>query len=203
MIFPTLNFEQKLWSDGFEFVCGMDEVGRGAFAGPVVAAGVIFSKSSKIPSGIADSKLLSARAREELSEKILKEAVCFYIAEVGVDVINTFGIGKATQQAFLKVVTRIRIKPDFVLIDAFYIDNFDKSKQKPIISGDKHCVSIAAASIIAKVYRDRLMVGLDKPYPGYGLGKHKGYGTKEHREAIKRLGLSEVHRKSFNLSKYL
>jgi ribonuclease HII len=203
MVYPTLRFEEKLWSEGKKYIVGIDEVGRGCFAGPVVVGAVMFSSESQIPEGIADSKLLKPQKREELDKLIRESAVSFAIAEVSVEVINDLGIGKATQQAFREVLEKLDTTPDQILIDAFFIEGIDKTIQKPIIGGDRVCISIAAASIIAKVYRDRLMDELDKDYPQYGLKKNKGYGTKAHRDAIKKYGLSKLHRTSFNLDKFL
>ncbi len=203
MIFPTLNLESELWSEGYELVCGIDEVGRGCFAGPVVAAAVIFPKDCNLIDGLADSKLLKPRQRESLAKQIKELARYYSIAEVAVSRINKFGIGVATQMAFRKAVSSLIKKPDFVLIDAFYIKHLDRKKQKAIKSGDKICASISAASILAKVYRDKLMKALHKKYPQYGLAKHKGYGTKFHQESIRKFGLSKIHRTSFNLSQFL
>lgn len=203
MILPTLDLEKKLWKRGYRYVCGLDEVGRGCFAGPVVTGAVVFSPSCPLPEGIADSKLLKPRKREKLAEDIKRCATCWSVAEVGVSVINKVGIGKATQMALRKVVRHLNVRADFVLMDAFYIRHLNKSGQQPVKDGDKICTSIAAASIIAKVYRDKLMKKLHKKYPQYGFAKHKGYGTKQHQEAIKKHGLTRIHRKSFNLDKYL
>lgn len=203
MITPTLNFEKKLWKLGYNYIAGMDEVGRGCFAGPVVVGAVIFPKDFSLIANVADSKLLKPKQREKLSEIIKQQALAHAVAEVSVPVINKVGIGKATQMAFRKAVKSLEKTPDFVLIDAFYIKHFIKKKQKPIIKGDQICFSISAASIIAKVYRDKLMKNLAKKYPKYGFSKHKGYGTKQHQEAIKKYGLTKVHRKSFNLNKFL
>ncbi len=203
MIFPTLKFEEELWDNGYKFVCGMDEVGRGAFAGPVVVGAVVFPKDVVLPVGLADSKLLKPKERERLSEEIKEVAMDWVIAEISVRDINQVGIGKATQMAFRKALRQCSVQADYVLIDAFYVKHFNRKKQKPIKGGDKICASISAASIIAKVHRDKLMVGLHKKYPQYGFSKHKGYGTLEHREALKKYGLSRVHRKSFNLDRFL
>lgn len=203
MIFPTLDIEQELWKQGFCYIAGLDEVGRGAFAGPVVVGAVIFPSSVELPEGIADSKLLTPKKREKLSKEIKEVALCWAVAEVGVRHINKHGIGKATQMAFRKAIKLLEESPDFVLIDAFYVQHFNRKRQKPVKNGDKICASISAASIIAKVHRDKLMKKLHQKYPQYGFVKHKGYGTKEHREAIKKYGLSRVHRKSFNLEKFL
>src|SRR3989338_4857007 len=203
MVFPTLNIESSLWKSGYSMVCGLDEVGRGSFAGPVVVGAVIFPKNWQLIEGIADSKLLKPKERERLESIIKNQSVCWSIAEVGVSVINKVGIGKATQIAFRKAIKSLKSSPDFILIDAFSLDHFNRKNQRPIPKGDQICASISSASIIAKVYRDELMVKLSKKYPNYGLSKHKGYGTKAHRGAIKQYGLSRIHRKSFNLSKYL
>lgn len=203
MIIPTLNLEEKLWKQGYPLICGVDEVGRGAFAGPLVVGAVVISKDCKFPEGIRDSKLLKPAKRKELSAEIKKCVVDFSIAEVAVEVINKVGIGKATQIAFYNAVKSLKQDPHYILIDAFYIENIDKSKQKPVVHGDALCISIAAASIIAKVYRDELMEKLSEQYPEYNFAKHKGYGTKEHQQAIKQHGLSPLHRTSFNLDKFL
>lgn len=203
MIFPTLNFEKELWKKGYLRVCGIDEVGRGSFAGPVVAGAVVFPKDITLPEGITDSKLLKPRQREKLAEEIKKVALCWAVSEVSVRYINKLGIGKATQMAFRKALKLLDKQADFVLIDAFNIKHLNRKRQKAVKKGDRACISIAAASIIAKVYRDKLMKKLSKKYPKYDFSKHKGYGTRFHREAIKKYGLCRLHRKSFNLGKYL
>lgn len=203
MITPTLDFEKELWISGYNYICGIDEVGRGCFAGPVVVGAVIFPKNLNLISGVVDSKLLKPRQREKLAEEIKNKAASWAVCEVKVSVINKLGIGKATQVAFRKVIKLLDKKADFVLIDAFYIKHFNRKSQKAIIKGDQKCFSIAAASIIAKVYRDKLMKGLHKKYPEYGFAKHKGYGTKLHQTAIREYGLTKIHRTSFNLHKFL
>lgn len=203
MIIPTLDFEKKLWNLGYLNVCGLDEVGRGCFAGPVVTGAVIFKPDSKIPDGIKDSKLLKSDKRKKLSKEIIECCFAYSIGQSSVELINELGIVKATQIAFFQAIQNLKIPLDFLLIDAFFIDGIEKIKQKPIIHGDALCISIAAASIIAKVYRDELMEKLSLQYPEYGLEKHKGYGTKQHRDAIKKHGLKDIHRKSFNLTKFL
>lgn len=203
MIFPTLDIETQLWNTGHKMVCGLDEVGRGSFAGPVVVGAVIFPRNCKLIPGIADSKLLKPKKRKELSEEIKRQALSWTIVEVSVNVINKVGIGKAIQMAFRKAIKSLDKPPDFVLIDAFFIQHFNRKKQQPIKDGDKICASISAASVIAKVYRDKLMRNLHKTYPEYGFSKNKGYGTKFHQEAIRNYGLTKIHRKSFNLDKYV
>lgn len=203
MVIPTLNIEKKLWNKGYSMVCGIDEVGRGCFAGPVCVGAVIFPKNCLLIEGVADSKLLKPKQRERLELRIKAHAVSWSVSEISVSVINKVGIGKATQMAFRKAVRSLDKRTDFVLIDAFYIKHFNRKNQKAIKDGDKICASISAASIIAKVHRDRLMKKLSKKYPKYGFAKHKGYGTKKHQQAIKKYGLSKIHRTSFNLEKFL
>lgn len=203
MIFPSLDLEKKLWKKGYQLVCGIDEVGRGCFAGPVVVGAVIFPPGGAIIEGLADSKLIRAKKREQLAISIKLLAISFGIAEVDVETIDKIGIGAATQLTFSLVVKKLNPTPDFVLIDAFNISSLDKNIQQAVKDGDTICASIAAASIIAKVYRDKLMAKLDQQYPGYNFAVNKGYGTKFHREAIKNLGLSKIHRSSFNLTKFL
>lgn len=215
---PTFIEEKKLWEIGYQYVIGMDEVGRGCFAGPIVAAGVIFDKNTSSQSGILqrvnDSKLLSPKLRKELAKEIKKYAFCYAITEVGVPIINKVGIGEANKIAFRKVIDKIikQLKEKqntFTLcaaIDGFhikYLRGIGLKNQKAIIKGDQKSISIAAASIIAKVYRDNLMQSLHDEYPDYDFIKNMGYGTKSHRDAIKKCGLSKIHRKSFNLEKYL
>ena len=203
MILPTLDLEQKLWKKGYKLVCGIDEVGRGSFAGPVVAGAVVFPKGVNLPEGIADSKLLKPRQREKLAELIKQSALFWAVGEVPIAKINKYGIGKATQMAFRKALRLLSVPADYVLIDAFYIRHLNRKRQQAVKDGDKICASISAASIIAKVHRDKLMKKLHKKYPKYGFAKHKGYGTKLHRQAIRSYGLSRIHRKSFNLEKFL
>lgn len=207
MIFATLDEERKLWKTGFNLVCGVDEVGRGCFAGPVVVGAVIFPRGVELPpEQIADSKLLTPNQRIKTVDLIKSKALAWAVVEVGVPTINKVGIGKATQMAFRKVIKTLEKQPDFVLMDAFYINRLiglTRKNQKPIIHGDQISISIAAASILAKVYRDALMKKYHQKYPNYHFGKHKGYGTKLHQEAIRKYGLTRIHRKSFNLEKFL
>lgn len=203
MIVPSLNFEKDLWNKGFNLICGIDEVGRGSFAGPVMVGAVIFPKNFSGIEGIADSKLLKSRERERLAKLIKKAAISWSVASINVGQINKHGIGKATQMAFRKSIKILDKSPDYILIDAFYIKHLSRKRQQAVRDGDKICCSIAAASIIAKVERDRYMKKLHKNYPQYGFGKHKGYGTKAHQFAINKNGLSRMHRRSFNLEKFL
>lgn len=201
---PTFNFEKKLWNEGKQFIAGLDEVGRGAFAGPVVAAAVILpQKLFPHCEEINDSKLLTAKKREELAEVIKQYAVSYAIAQIEVEVINLQGIGKATALAFMNAAKNLHKRPDHFLIDAFFINGFPQSMQTPIVKGDQKSFSIAAASIIAKVFRDNLMAKLGTQFSSYQFAKHKGYGTLEHRNAIKKFGLCPLHRTSFDLQKFL
>lgn len=200
MTFPTTQYEEELWQEGYRYVVGIDEVGRGAWAGPVVVGAVVFSPQRSVPDGINDSKLLSANVREKLSDQIKNCALSFSLGIVGVNFINRFGIGKATQAAMRQAIRNLNPKPDFHLIDAFYIKNLKKSNQRPIVKGDQKSCSIAAASIIAKVARDQMMVGLSTKYPEYYFDSHKGYGTKRHQEMIQKNGFCSLHRRSFNLN---
>jgi len=207
MTFPTFNEEMILWQKGFKAVAGIDEVGRGCFAGPVVTASVIFPPftvfSDPFFAFINDSKKVTEKRRVLLAEKIKEVALSISVSESPVERINTQGIAKATQESFLQTLKIHTISPDFVLVDAFEVHGFEKIKQKPLIHGDSLSISIAAASIVAKVYRDNLMKKLSLTVPEYGFDIHKGYGTLLHRENIKKFGLSKHHRTSFSLSKYL
>lgn len=203
MILANFSIEQTLWSQGIRMVCGIDEVGRGCFAGPLVAGAVVFPANSKLIKGIADSKLLSLKNRKLLAIEIKKIALGFGIGEVSSDVIDKKGIMQATQVAFYLAYKNLAKVCDFFLVDAFPLKFINSKNQKPLLSGDKISASIAAASIVAKVYRDDLMEKLHLDFPNYGFDKHKGYGTSLHREMIKKFGLSKLHRKSFSLEKFL
>jgi ribonuclease HII len=194
--FPTFDYEQIHWKNGLLRVAGIDEVGRGAFAGPVVSAAVILPQDFPLDLGIHDSKLLKKVKREYLAEVIREKATAYTIQEISVETINLVGVGKATQQSFAKCTDALTAW-DHILMDAFYIDTIEKAKQTPIIKGDQKSLSIAAASIIAKVYRDGLMKELAEEFPEYGFETHVGYGTSKHREAIRLFGISKHHRTVF------
>ena len=200
MIPPDLNFEEKLWQQGVKHIVGIDEVGRGSWAGPLVSAGVILSKDFEIPKGFAESKQISPTKRAQFAKFITQKALAIKIVEVSHARIDKIGIGKATQASFRSVIRNIKITPDYFLVDAFYVNYFPKNKQLAIKKGDEKSASIAAASIIAKIYRDKLMSQLSKKFPNYGFEKHKGYGTKVHQQMIKAYGFAPIHRTSFNLS---
>lgn len=199
MIAPTLEFELSLWRRGYRAIVGIDEVGRGSWAGPLVAAGVVLPQDFVIPPELADSKQVKPQVRSKLAKYIRQTAISTYIAEISACEIDRFGIAKATADAFRQIARKLTPTPDFCLIDAFHIKYFQKSKQMAIAGGDRICASIAAASIIAKVWRDNLMKRYHRQYPEYGFGKHKGYGTKLHQEAIKKHGFCQIHRTSYNL----
>jgi len=190
-----LVFENEAYEKGFEFVCGVDEAGRGPLCGPVVAAAVILPKDAHIE-GVNDSKKLSEKKREKLFDDIMENAVAVGIGMSDVDVIEKINILGATKEAMKEAITNLSIRPDFVLIDGNQDINIDIDRQT-VVSGDARSESIAAASIIAKVTRDRMLKQYDEIYPEYGFAKHKGYGTKAHIEAIKEYGLTPIHRPSF------
>lgn len=190
------EFEQKAFSEGFRLIAGVDEVGRGCLAGAVVAAAVILNFSKAIPEGLNDSKKLTAKKRESLDAQIKENAVAYAIAEVSAEEIDRINILQATKKAMQIAIENLAVKPDFLLIDAVQLREISVP-QKALIHGDAISVSIAAASIIAKNYRDELMKNLDAEYPAYGFAKHVGYGTKAHFAALREHGASPIHRKSF------
>lgn len=200
MVLPTLEVEKTLWKQGLEFIAGIDEVGRGSWAGPLVAAGVILPKNFKIPRGLKDSKQLTREKREEFDILIRNTAISYSIVEVSHEKIKKVGLGAANQIAFRKIIKNLNPQPDFTIVDAFRIKYFNKSKQMAIKFGDAKCATIAAASIIAKVYRDKLMDKLSGIYPNYGFEKNKGYGTKIHQNAILKHGFCNIHRTNYNLN---
>jgi ribonuclease HII len=191
----TAILERELHQLGYRFIAGVDEVGRGAWAGPVVAAAVILNLD-QIPEGIDDSKLLSPRRREELFSAIGNTARALSIGIVDAWEIDRTNILRATERAMTQAIEGLRVRPDFLLIDAVELLDVEVP-QRALIRGDQLSVSIAAASIIAKVTRDRLMREYDRLYPGYGFAHHVGYGTRAHREALMRLGPCPIHRRSF------
>lgn len=197
---PDFSFEKSLRRQGFLKIAGIDEVGRGSWAGPLVTAGVVLPDNFVIPKGFSESKSVTPDKRVEFAMLIKKAAISVSIAEVQAEVIDKIGISKATDRAFRLAAKRLNPQPDFFLLDAFYIKYFPKKKQLAIVKGDKKSASIAAASIIAKVYRDNLMTKLSNAYPQYGFAKHKGYGTRFHQDAIKMYGFTQIHRTSYNLS---
>ena len=190
-----MNYEKELYEKGIEYIAGIDEAGRGPLCGPVVSAAVILKKGDYIE-GVNDSKKLSEKKREKLFDEIKERAVAIGIGIVDEKTIDEINILEATRLAMKKAVENLEVAPQHVLVDAEKKVPIDVP-YTPIIKGDALSVSIAAASIIAKVTRDRMLYEMDKKYPEYGLAKNKGYGTKAHIEAIKQYGLTEIHRKSF------
>lgn len=196
----TFDFEKSLWKQNLSCVVGLDEVGRGAWAGPLVAAAVVFPQNTEPKFQLFDSKMLSPKNREELSEKIINSVFGYGIGQVEVHEIEKMGLAKANQIVFYRALEKLKQKPDHYLIDAFYLKFLSKIKQTPIVHGDQISASIAAASIVAKNYRDKLMIELAKKYPSYSFAAHKGYGTKLHQESISKYGLSDIHRKNYHLN---
>ena len=190
-----LKIENDLYEKGYKLIAGVDEAGRGPLCGPVVAAAVILPENYKIE-GVNDSKKLSEKKREMLYDKIINEAVAVGVGISDVDVIEEVNILNATKMAMKEAISKLSVKPDFVLIDGNQMIDID-IEASTVVSGDAKSESIAAASIIAKVTRDRMLYDYDKVYPEYGFAKHKGYGTKAHIAAIKEYGLTPIHRLSF------
>ncbi len=189
------EYEKKCYNLGCKYICGIDEVGRGPLAGPVVAAAVILKKDSYFP-GLTDSKKLSKQKREELYKKIISEALAYSIVEVDNIEIEKYNIYNATKIAMERAIRKLSIKPDFLLIDAMPL-NIENIKSYSIIKGDEKSVSIAAASVIAKVHRDTIMENYAKKYPYYDFENNMGYGTKKHLEGLQKHGICEIHRKDF------
>ncbi len=199
---PTLDFENKVvGKNGFAFVAGLDEAGRGALAGPVVAAAVILPLDAvdllEVLSGVDDSKRLTAVARQTHYTTITQTALTYGIGILDAKTIDQIGIIPSTKQAMLTAVAQLTPPPDYLLIDGRIRLKTTPIPQQSIIRGDSHSLSIAAASILAKVTRDQLMIEMDAQYPGYGFARHKGYGTEYHRHQLEALGPTAVHRYSF------
>jgi len=214
------QYERKLYNKGIKYIAGIDEVGRGPLAGPFVVSAVvldldkIFSEELEslinnenigkntldvlLYTKINDSKLVSPKNREILSEFIKKEAISYSIELFPPEKIDELGISQVTQLSFYNAVKSLKTKPQIVLTDTFEVKKLVKNCQINISGGDTKSISIAAASIVAKVYRDNIMVEMHRKYPLYGFDRHKGYGTKAHIEALLKHGPCEIHRKSFN-----
>ena len=191
-----LDFEKCAVAEGFSFIAGVDEVGRGCLAGAVVAVACILDLSKPLPAGLNDSKKLSAKKREQIAEELRSNALAYSIGQIEAEEIDRINILEATKKAMRLAIENLEPQADFLLIDALQLKDVSLP-QKAIIKGDATSASIAAASIIAKVYRDNLMAEFDKIYPVYGFARHAGYGTKVHFEAIKTHGACPLHRKSF------
>ena len=190
-----LTYERGLWEAGYDLVAGIDEVGRGPLAGPVVAAAVILPKECKIE-GVNDSKKLSAKKREELYDIILEKAVSYGIGVVSNERIDEINILQATYEAMREALSQLKPKAEYILADAVTIPMVS-TPQRGIVKGDAKSMSIGAASIVAKVYRDRMMEAYEEVYPGYGFASNKGYGAAEHIEGIRKQGITPIHRKTF------
>jgi len=188
--------EEKIYANKIEYICGIDEAGRGPLAGPVVVGAVILPKDSFIE-GINDSKKISEKKREKIFDLITEEAIAYSVGIVSQNTIDEINILNATKLGVKIALEELKTKPDMIMIDALKGMDTLGIPYMSIIKGDAKCYSIAAASIIAKVTRDRLMRQWDEIYPVYGFSKHKGYGTKEHIEKIKEYGPCILHRKSF------
>ncbi len=195
MIMNWLEYENKAYDEGFLTVCGIDEAGRGPLAGPVYAAAVILPKGH-IVEGVNDSKKIFEKKRELLFDKIISECVCYSVGVATEQEIDELNILQATFLAMRRAVDGLIVKPDIALIDGNKKPGLDIA-QWDIVKGDSKSASIAAASIIAKVSRDRYMLEMSEKYPEYQFEKHKGYGTKLHYEMIEKYGVSPIHRKTF------
>ena len=190
------KIEEEMHEAGIEVICGIDEAGRGPLAGPVVVASVIMPEDSMIE-GVNDSKKISEKKREKLYDQILEEAISYGVGIIGQDEIDEINILNATKKGLTLSLKELTVRPDLIMVDALtHIDTMGIPYES-IIKGDAKCYSIAAASIIAKVTRDRIMREWDKVYPEYGFEQHKGYGTAKHIAAIKAYGLCPIHRRSF------
>lgn len=201
MIIDKLKYEKEYLKSGYKYICGIDEVGRGCLFGPVTAAAVIMplsfnnNENENIIEGIEDSKKLSPKIRKELSKKIIEKSIDYSIYSVSEKIIDEINILNATKLAMIKAVENLKINPDILFIDALELDI--DIKQISIIKGDSKSYSIGCASILAKVSRDEMMNNLPEEYQKYKISKNKGYGTKEHLEAIKKYGPSDKHRFTF------
>ncbi len=192
---PSFEFEEDKYEKGYTAVCGCDEAGRGPLCGPVVAAAVILPRGLVID-GLNDSKKLSEKKREALFEIIKEKAIAYAIAEAGPEEIDEINILNASQLAMRRAVEALPVKADFALIDGNCSRGFNIPTET-LVKGDSRSYSIAAASILAKVTRDRQCKELDKEYPMYNIAKHKGYPTKDHMELVRKYGPSPIHRKTF------
>ncbi len=199
-ILPDLAYEKRLWDAGFRRVAGLDEAGRGAWAGPVVAAAVILPPDhpglTRHLDGVRDSKTLTAARRETLWEVIRHHALTWAVGSALPAEIDDLGIVPATRKAMARALRALQLSPDYLLIDYLSLPEI-AVPQTSLPKGDAHVLSIAAASIVAKVSRDQMMVDLDARFPKYGFRRHKGYGTEQHQAALATLGPSAVHRRSF------
>ena len=200
---PDTKFETELWQSGLKYIAGLDEAGRGALAGPVAVGAVILPNDqtllSSTLSGARDSKQMTPRQRERLAIQIKDVSLNWSVGFADAHEIDAQGIVRATRLAAIRALHQFSLSPEYLLTDfRLELPQLEIS-QTSLVRGDAHCLSIACASILAKTERDALMQELDLRHPGYGLGKHKGYGTQAHRFTMKRMGLSEIHRRSFHV----
>jgi ribonuclease HII len=196
---PDAHVELALWAQGYAIIAGIDEAGRGAWAGPVVAAAVCLPPDETTLRSlhpVCDSKLLTPACRERCYGLVTEAALAYATGQVASTVIDQMGIVPATRLAMKQAVLALDPPPSYLLIDFLRLEEI-ALPQDAIVKGDRYCLSIAAASIIAKVTRDRLMLDLDRAFPGYGFAQHKGYGTARHQQSLRRLGASPEHRRSF------
>lgn len=195
---PDFAFERSLWNGGFRFVAGIDEAGRGALAGPVAVGAVVFpaGMSELALEGVDDSKALTPRRREHFAEVVKSLALAWAVGYSLPAEIDSLGIVWAVYLAARRALAFLGVAPDYLLLDYFTLPECELP-QTALVKGDGRALSIAAASILAKVHRDELMRSYDGAFPAYGFGRHKGYGTAFHRAAVKELGLSAIHRRSF------
>lgn len=196
---PNLKHEQRLWTEGFSAVAGLDEAGRGALAGPVVAGAVVLPTEAELTgiwAEVRDSKALSPARREEMAERIRAEAAAWAVGEASASEIDAIGIAPATRLVMQRAIAMLPTRPDYLLLDWVRLTTVNLP-QESYTKGDARIVSIAAASILAKVHRDGLLVALDRRYPLYGFASHKGYGAAVHLAALKQHGPCPAHRMSF------
>ena len=191
-----LVFEEQAWGEGYKLIAGLDEVGRGCLAGPVVAAACILDPSTPLPDGLDDSKKLAEGSRDDIAAQLKINCVAYAIGRIEADEIDRINILEATKQAMLNAIALLNPTPDFLLVDALYLKR-SPLPQRSIVKGDSISASIAAASILAKTHRDDLMKAYDTEYPQYGFAAHKGYGAATHLDALKEHGPCILHRKTF------
>ncbi|MCX6043553.1 MAG: ribonuclease HII [Chloroflexi bacterium] len=199
IVMPTFDHEMQLWQAGYQYIAGVDEVGRGALAGPVVAAAVIIAQQTPLAgiwAQVCDSKLLTPAQRAALEIPLQTAALAWGIGSASAAIIDQIGIAAATRQAMGEAVAALQPRPDYLLIDWVRLAQV-KIPQTSSVKADLHMVSVAAASILAKVYRDRLLTQLHEQYPGYGFHQHKGYGTRAHLAALTDQGPCPEHRHTF------
>jgi len=202
MIYPDTKLEERLWSEGYKLIVGLDEAGRGPLAGPVVASGVVISDLSQVIPEVRDSKKMTEKQRDKAYLEIKKLSLAYGIGLVGPREIDKMGIQKAVLQAMTTAVEiierKLNSKVDYIIADGMNILSIKNYKMEKITKGDLHHYSIAAGSVLAKVTRDRIMREYHEKYPEYGFDTHVGYGTKKHMEALKKYGATEIHRRSFS-----